>query len=143
MDLARSHWAWLAATLTLWSAWDYYDHISRPGSPFEAAPGAWFGFTAASLASVLLVAWGVTWLLERARLPELVAATLGIVMAVFSHLTVIGPLWDALFWNGGLMFKAVLVPAVIAGVGYLVFRGFFALMLRVGSEPVEAAGDGS
>lgn len=131
MNLARSHWAWLAATLMLWSVWDYYEHIARPGSPFEAAPGAWFGFTFASLTCLLVIARVTSWLIERfTPVPELPASTIGVLHAVAAHLVVTGPLWDRVFWDGGLRFNAVAVPAGVAALLYLAFRGAFALFAR-------------
>ena len=135
MPLIRSHWVWLTAILLTYSVWDWYEHISRPGSAFEQAPGAWFGFTAASVGGLLLIAWGVSQALQRAKLPELAASALGVAIAVAAHLTVTGPLWDAIFWDGGLRFDAVATPSAIAAGLYLAFRAVFALFERVTGAP--------
>jgi hypothetical protein len=141
METLRSHWVWLAAILTVWSAWDYYEHISRPGSAFEQAPGAWFAFSFATLASVLVIARTTAWLIGRhTPLPELPAATIGIMVAVAAHLRITGPLWDRVLWDGGLIFNGVAIPVLIAATLYLVFRALFALYARVlGSQPPSRA----
>ncbi len=141
MRLSRSHWVWLAAILTVWSAWDYYEHISRPGSAFEQAPGAWFAFSLASLVSLLVIARATAWLIERfTSVTELPASTLGIMHGVAAHLVVTGPLWDRVFWDGGLIFNGVAIPVLIAVTLYLAFRALFALYSRVlGSQPPSRA----
>ena len=140
MPLARSHWLWFALVLSAYSVWDWYDHISRPGSSFEEFPGAWFGFTFASTLGVWFVAWVSAKALERARLPEILAATIGVALAAAAHLIVLGPLWDRLFWDGLLMFDSVATPAAIAAGLYLGFRALFALFATVlGSPPSSRA----
>ncbi|MEE4288608.1 MAG: hypothetical protein V2J14_04500 [Erythrobacter sp.] len=130
--MVRSHWFWFAAILTVASGLDYWDHISRPGSAFAQAPGAWFGFTFASTVSLWLAARATAWALERfARFPDLAAATLGVAHAVCVHLVLTGPLWGRVFWTGGLGFDGVAVPVLVAAGLYLAFRGVLAAVLRL------------
>jgi hypothetical protein len=130
--LLRSHWFAFAAILMIVSGLDYWDHVSRPGSAFAQAPGAWFGFTFASTASLWLVAFATARALERfARLPELPAATLGVAHAVCVHLVIAGPLWDSVFWTGGLRFHGVALPVLVAAAFYLAFRAVLAGVLRL------------
>lgn len=134
--LAASHWVWLFVILLVWSAFDYWDHISRPGSVFAQAPIAWLGFTVASFLTLFAIARVAAWALGRfARLPELPASTLGILLAVAVHLLIAGPLWDRVFWMGRLQFDAVLMPAFSAALLYLFYRAVFTLIQRLMVPP--------
>ncbi|MBX7532809.1 hypothetical protein K3165_07735 [Qipengyuania sp. 1XM1-15A] len=134
----EKHWKALAILIGVASAFDFWDHVSRPGQPFAEAPYAWFGFTAASSISVWLVAFSTSRLLGRLPIPSLAADTAGVGLGIAAHLLVTGYLWDRIFWNGGLHFDAVALPVAVSCLLYLVFRGAFAaaasLYSRVGSK---------
>ncbi|MFL0354998.1 hypothetical protein ACI5KX_00850 [Erythrobacter sp. GH1-10] len=136
MAVFRSHWVWFFAVLTVVSGFDYWDHISRPGSPFSEAPGAWFAFTLACHSSLCAVAYGLAAALKRLPIQPLIADTAGVGGAVAFHLLLTGPLWDGIFWTGDLHFNAGIVPMLAACFLYLLYRlafGFFAHLL--GNHP--------
>ena len=130
MTFVRSHWFWFFAVLTVVSGLDYWDHISRPDSSFQEAPGAWFGFTAASHVSLCVIAYALARLASKLSIPQLGADVAGVAIAVGSQLKITGPLWDTVFWDGNLRFDAVLLPVVAASAFYLLYRGLFALAER-------------
>ena len=130
-DTIAKHWKALAVLLGIASAFDYWDHVSRPGQAFAEAPIAWFGFTLASTATLLLAAFSTARLLGRTRVPQLVADTVGVAFAIAFHLLVAGPLWDRLFWTGKLYFDALALPVVAGTALYLLFRGAFAAVSRL------------
>lgn len=143
MQILRSHWFWFFAILTVLSGLDYWDHIARPGSRFEADKAAWFGFTAASHVTVCAIAYGIAragaGLSQRYSIPQIVIDTLGFAVAVAMHLLVTGPLWDKLFWFDELMFDGVLVPVLVAAAFYLFYRGIFAFLSMLRFKPASKA----
>ena len=139
MSLLRSHWFWFFAILTLVGGFDYYDHISRPGSSFAEAPGAWFGFTAGSHITLCVIAFVVAKAAGRLPVPSLVADTLGVGCAVAAHLLATGPFWDRLFWNGNLMFDNIAFPIAVGCVLYLFYRGIFAFASMLRFKPQSRA----
>ncbi|WP_299196129.1 hypothetical protein [uncultured Erythrobacter sp.] len=78
-----------------------------------------------------MIAWLVAKGLARLNLPALLADTLGIASAVAAHLLATGPLWDRLFWGGGLIFSSVLIPVAIACGLYLFYRLAFGFVLKL------------
>ena len=112
------------------SAFDYWDHISRPGDSFGEAPVAWLAFTLAATVTLWIASIVSAKLLGRTGIPQLVADTLGMGLAIALHLLVTGPLWDRVFWTGQLYFDAVVMPVLVACALYLLFRGAFAGVSR-------------
>ena len=116
--------AWLrifVALLMVYTVYDWYEHVSRPGSEFEARAVAWGAFSAASVGTIVAVMLGVHLVLCRfvpARFAVL-TATIGLGVALQVHIFATGPLLEWLLWpGGGLTFKpvAALVLAVIMGL---------------------------
>jgi len=56
------------------------------------------------------------------------AATLGIMLAIFAHVTITGPLWDEVFSLGSLHFSKPAIPVIVGAVLYSIYRGLFALV---------------
>ena len=113
------------------SAFDYYDHISRPGSAFAQAPALWLGFTAMSTASLIGIAYGAAQLGGRLAVPALATDTAGVALAVAAHLLITGPFWGRVLWEGNLVFDAVAMPVLVATIASLGFRLLFAAALRL------------
>ncbi|WP_271078665.1 hypothetical protein [Aurantiacibacter sp. MUD61] len=127
----RSHWLWLVILLTALTAFDYVDHITRPGAPFGEQPMAWLGFTLGSHITLLVAAYVFAMLLRRLPLLGLLADTVGFASAISLHLKVSGPFWRELFWTGGdMQFASVWLPMVVGAAAYLIFRGIFHLVRR-------------
>lgn len=99
------------------------------------APGAWFGFTAASHASLCFIAYLSAKAIGRLPLPQLAADTIGVGIAIAMHLVAIGPLWDMVFWDGNLRFNAVIMPALAGSALYLFYRGVFAFIALLRRNP--------
>ena len=111
------------------------DVVSRPGSEFEAQPGAWGAFSIACMLTLFAVLLGVHLGLRRlvnGRFAFLTAAT-GLVVAIEVHVLLSGPLWDRLLWpggalrfhwTGGLVLAALLIAAMgaLAGLWWWVGR---------------------
>ncbi|QIQ87323.1 hypothetical protein [Erythrobacter sp.] len=124
-SLLASHWFWLFALVGVSTAFDYWDHVSREGSPFAAAPLAWFGFTLASTVTLCALARGLAWLLGKLPVPQLAADTAGVALAIAAHLMLTGPLWSRALWSGAVPFDPPGLPVLAGALTYLFYRGLF------------------
>lgn len=119
------HWLWFFGLTSVYMIYDYVEHLTRPSSVFIDEPFRWFLFTLFSQLTLIGLSFGVSKILFQSKMPELIASTIGVAIAVFTHVTVSGPLWDRLFWFGTLYFKISPLPIVVGAIVYLVFRAIF------------------
>ncbi|NQZ77328.1 MAG: hypothetical protein HRT61_14680 [Ekhidna sp.] len=127
-----SHWLWFFILLTIYSCYDYFEHITREDSIFSQEPGKWLLFTLFSHVTLLTISYGTSQLLGRWKiLPELVCSMVGVALACIAHLSFFGPLWDKLFWFDELYFNSIALPAGVAVLLYLIYRGLFYLIARL------------
>lgn len=137
--LLASHWFWLFALVGVSTAFDYWDHVSREGSPFAAAPLAWLGFTLASTVTLCALAYGLAWLLGRLPVPQFAADTAGVALAIAAHLMLTGPLWARALWGEGMIFDAPGLPVLAGALTYLFYRGMFLFARQLFRPPPSRA----
>ncbi|MEE4338811.1 hypothetical protein [Erythrobacter sp.] len=139
VSLLASHWFWLFALVGVSSLFDYWDHVSREGSPFAAAPLAWLGFTLASTVTLCALAWGLAWVLGKLPIPQLAADTAGVALAIAAHLMLTGPLWARTLWVEGVIFDAPGLPVLAGTLTYLFYRGLFLFARQLFRPPPSRA----
>ena len=120
----------------VYSAYDYWEHISRPDSTFEAYPEQWLAFNLGVISSFILFVTIFKRLSESTlkRKSVLIEAfPIGLWLALY--VIGIGPLLNKLLWPADqLYFSFRLVPTFILVVGSTVVRVFINLL--VGKKPL-------
>lgn len=123
---ARTDRPWLVITagLLLFTLYDIYDHISRPGSSFEENSMRWIFFSLSSVVTIIGVMFLTAQLLQKmAKRFDVVTETLGLLFATVFHIYFSGPLYNRLFWSDeDLIFQFNLVPVLIICGIYLFLR---------------------
>ncbi|NQX78316.1 hypothetical protein [Gilvibacter sp.] len=132
--LLQSPINYLLFILVGYSVYDYFEHILRPNSIFEAHPWHWLTFNIAAVGSlvimVLLIKKGFEVILKTKNLLFEVAA-IGIWMVIY--ILALGPVIDATFWPfSDLSFKFSFGPVIIILGAYFVVRVVINLVMRKG-----------
>ena len=129
----KSPTTWFYIIILMYSCYDYWAHISRKGSVFEAHPGDWLWFTIFSIATVLgifyLVNRGLqTFFSQRGILFEMI----GLFMAISCHLLLTGPLFNQWFWpHDKLYFRFKFGPVFILLSIYFAFRMIWFMVSKI------------
>ena len=124
-----TYWRGALLLLVVYTCYDYYEHVSRSDDIFKDDWLNWALFTIMSTCSVILIVYFSSHLLKKI-IPEIIASSLGIALAVFAHVSLTGPIWDKLFWNGNLNFSNFLTPTAAITIIYLLYRSFYYLVIR-------------
>ena len=123
---------YLIALLLIYSVYDYFEHILRPGSTFEEHPWYWLLFTSSAVSSFIIVVLMMKKLIQKMTnkknlLFEMVA--IGIWLA--SYLFLIGPLIDEFFWPfDDLFFRFKMGPFFIILIAFFVMRVIINLVMK-------------
>ena len=131
-NILKNPIACLIVIICLYSTYDYFEHIGRSGSTFEAHPWYWLAFTVTAVVSLVVVVLLVKKLIEKATnkknlLIEVVA--MGIWIALY--LTLIGPFIDKVLWPfDELFFSFKFGPFAIILLGYFTIRVVINLVMR-------------
>ena len=122
---------YLIVILILYTVYDYFEHIGRSGSSFEANPGDWLLFNIAAVLSFVLVVLTVKITLQRIfDRSHLLIEVIAIGIWLAAYLSIVGPLIDQLFWTPSeLLFRFSLVPFTILIVGYFGIRLLINLLI--------------
>lgn len=120
----RSHWFWFFSALSVYSVYDYIDHITREGEGFREHYLQWFGFTLFSTLSIIGGIYGTHLLLNKLlKRSSLILEALAVSMGVIAHVYFTGPLFDLVFWRESQLtfFFSWRLIGLLVGV-YLVVR---------------------
>ena len=122
---------YLIVILILYTVYDYFEHIGRSGSSFEANPGDWLLFNIAAVLSFVLVVLTVKITLQRIfDRSHLLIEVIAIGIWLAAYLTILGPLIDQLFWPPSeLLFRFSLIPFMILIGGYFIMRLLINLLI--------------
>lgn len=116
----------------IYSVYDYYEHISRPGSTFEELPLYWLVFNVAVIGTLILLVIGFKKALERIfGIKNLIweVAALGLWLVLYIH--ALGPLLNQVFWPfDQLYFSFNFGPISIILMAYFSLRLVLNLLLR-------------
>lgn len=123
---------YLTALVAVYSVYDYFEHITRPGSVFEEHPFYWLAFTLGVLFSLVLVCYPTKYGLEKLLKRKSLLIELGAVGVWFvSYVTFLGPLVDKLLWPfNELYFSFQSLPFAILMTVYLVARIIINLVMK-------------
>lgn len=113
-----------------YTCYDYYEHVSRPNDVFRDDMVNWALFTIMSVTCVILISYFTSQILQK-FIPEIVASSLGVALAIFSHAAFLGPLWDQVFWMGDLYFPRKLMPTALFTGFYLIYRLVYYLFYKL------------
>ncbi|MEM6378671.1 MAG: hypothetical protein AAF705_10665 [Bacteroidota bacterium] len=128
--------SWFYIIILTYSCYDYWEHISRKGSIFEAHPGAWLLFTVFSIATVL----GIFYLVNRGlqsllKQKGMLFGIIGLFVAISCHILLTGPLFNRWFWpHNELYFKFKFGPIFIILSIYFAFRMIWLLITKLISK---------
>lgn len=88
-----------AIVVLIYSCYDYFEHILRPNSTFEAHPLPWLYFTTFSVLSAIFIIL-TTWLflVNRFNVKGILAELAGIALWIVMHIYLLGPLYNLMFW---------------------------------------------
>ncbi len=127
-----SHWFWFFVFLISYSVYDYFNHISRPGTLFETYPTDWFLF---SFVSTLTVAFSIYFIangLLVIRVPSIVAEIIAFTLSFLIHLGLTGPIWDYYFWpHEELHFPLDTSAIGVLVAFYVAYRILFAIIIAL------------
>lgn len=117
-------WMVISGGLLLYTFYDIYEHISRPGSTFEANPVMWFVFSLVSFITLMGLMFLVTRLLDRLfNGYQVMKEVLGLFTAVSFHILISGPIYNQLFWPADQLLFYFNISAILILCGmYLFFR---------------------
>ena len=122
----------LITIICIYTIYDYFEHIGREGSTFEAHPWYWLAFSITAILSLIIVVLLVKALIEKAinkknLLIEIVA--FGVWVALY--LSFIGPFIDKVLWPfDDLFFSFKLGPFAFILLGYFIIRVVINLTMR-------------
>ena len=116
--------SYLITIVILYSVYDYFDHVLRPGSTFEAHPWYWLLFSVSAVLSFVLVVLLIKNLLQRSfNLKNLLIEVVAIGIWLVLYISILGPFLDKLFWPyGDLSFKLKFGPVFIILIAYFIIR---------------------
>ena len=122
---------YLIVILILYTVYDYFEHIGRSGSSFEANPGDWLLFNIAAVLSFVLVVLTVKITLQRIfDRSHLLIEVIAIGIWLAAYLSIVGPLINQLFWPPSeLLFRFSLIPFMILIGGYFIMRLLINLLI--------------
>jgi len=127
-----SHWFWFFVLLAIFSAFDYFEHISRTGSLFSKHPSEWLLFSFASSITVGFTLYFGANLLNALKINALVADLSAFVLAMVLHLSLTGSLWNKLLWpHSKLIFHLDLQMAGTFLLGYILYRILFIIIISL------------
>ena len=115
---------YLTIILFIYSIYDYFDHIRRPGDIFGDHPYHWLAFSVVAFTTFVIVSFGVKYLLEKVlKAKNLIIEIFAVGFWIFSYLIFLGPLVNKLFWPfDELIFSFKFGPvSIILGI-YFVAR---------------------
>ncbi|MBL7473074.1 hypothetical protein [Robertkochia sediminum] len=117
-------WMVICGGLLLYTFYDIYDHISRPGSTFVANPVMWIVFSLVSLITIIVLMFLVSRLLDLVfNGYQVVKEVLGLFVAISFHILISGPVYNALFWPADQLMFSFNIPAILMLCGiYFFFR---------------------
>ncbi|MGV6831402.1 MAG: hypothetical protein ACWA5P_07570 [bacterium] len=123
-NLLKYPLTYLIVLLIGYSVYDYFDHIKRNGSTFEAHPWYWLFFNIAAISSFIFIVFMAKKLIEKyLNKKNLVIEVIAIGIWLALYLLVIGPLIDAILWPfGDLSFGFKFGPFFILLIGYFILR---------------------
>lgn len=127
-----SHWFWFVTIISLYSAYDIYEHISRPESIFEEHFLAWTVFTIVSQIVFFCVLFGSLWLIKRLVGKDYVITDiLGIVIPVATHVYFVGPIVNNLVfpYEELIFFFKPILPGLFIAL-YLLIRAVIYLLKK-------------
>ena len=115
---------YLFLIIILYSVYDYFEHILRPGSIFEEHPWYWLLFTTSAVASLIVVVLLIKRLLQKVfNKKNLLFEVIAIAIWIALYISVLGPGIDLFFWPfGELHFRFSFGPVVIIPAAYFVIR---------------------
>lgn len=115
----QSHWLWFFIVLTLYSVYDYIEHISRSGQVFETHPIRWLLFSLFSLVAIILIIYGTHLLtFKLLQRTSLILESFAVAVGVIAHVYITGPLNNFLFWPESKLhfFSSWPIVALLIGV---------------------------
>ena len=123
---------YIAILVILYSIYDYFEHILRPGSIFEENPFYWLFFNIAAIGSLLGVAYGIKYFLEKvSKKKNLLFEVLGIASWLVLYLNLLGPIINKLFWPfNELLFSFSFGPFFIILTIFFIIRMMINLVLK-------------
>jgi hypothetical protein len=104
----KSYWFWFYLIITLYTVYDFFDHIFREdGAYFNDQWAQWLLFTICCLGTLCLCIYFFNLLLKKLFKSEtLISQSLAIVSAMLVHLYISGRIFDLLiFGHSTLMFN--------------------------------------
>ena len=118
--------------MVLYSVYDYFEHIGRPGSIFEEHPYHWLFFTTGAVFTLFVVVYSCKYLIEKMfKKKSLLFEVLAVGIWATTYLTLLGPLVNSLFWPfDDLFFSFKLIPLTIILGGYSIIRVFINLIMK-------------
>lgn len=123
---------YLTIVLFIYSIYDYFEHIRRPGDIFGDHSFHWLAFSVAAFTTFIIISFGVKYLLEKVLKTKNLLIEIGAVgIWIFSYLSFLGPIVDKLFWPfDELIFSFKFGPfSIILGI-YFVARVIINLLRK-------------
>ena len=124
--------AYFMTLVGLYTVYDFFEHILRPGSSFEAHPWHWLLFSGAAIGSLLMVTLLIKIALQKIfKQQSLVLEVVAIGIWLALYILFLGPLLNKFFWTfDQLYFSFNFGPFFILLGGYFIVRLLINLMLR-------------
>lgn len=129
--LAKYPIAYLAILLLVYTVYDYIGHISRKDSIFEKHPWYWLLFSLSAFLSFIFIVLLSKHLAQKILNQNLIIEVIVIGIWLGLYITVLGPLFNKLFWPfSELRFSFKFGPFIILLCGYFVLRVVVNLVLK-------------
>ncbi|WP_299766418.1 hypothetical protein [uncultured Dokdonia sp.] len=88
----------------IYSAYDYYEHISRKDAIFEEHPWYWLFFSSAATTSLILITFFAKKYIEKiTKIKNVLIEVTAIGIWLILYLTIIGPLLAKILWPFGTL----------------------------------------
>ncbi len=123
---------YLISVVTLYSIYDYFEHIGRNGTTYNEHPWYWLLFTTSAILSFLIIVILSKKILQKLlNRKNLIIEVLAIGIWLGLYLLIVGPAIDQFFWPfEELKFRFRFGPFFVVLIGYFTIRLVINLIAR-------------
>ncbi len=122
----------LIMIVVAYSIYDYFEHITRPGSTFGDHPWYWLAFSVSAVSSLILAVLLVKYIVQKLfKIKNLIIEVMAIGLWMAIYIAFLGPLINSVFWPfDELIFRFSFGPFMIILIGYFIVRVVINLIVR-------------